>query len=156
MDLGLRFLPLLLVIVVVAIFIVIISMRRQIATRLQKTTTWVKTKTAFLGGSGPTLAKLLGPGGTQYTISSRHVTFGREPQLCDQVILDRHISGKHFSIIQETDTFYIVDEQSTNGTQLNGQPIQPNQRYPLTDGALISVGQTNLQFRIGDVTVALS
>jgi hypothetical protein len=155
-KLVLDWLPLILVAAVIAVFVIILGLRRQIATGVKRTTTWVKRKTAILSSGGPALAKLIGPGGTQYRITGRLVAFGSEPHLCDEVILnDPFISGRHFEIIKETDTFYIVDTNSTNGTLVNGQPIVAGQRIRLADGALITAGQTNLQFRLGDVTMPL-
>jgi Mg-chelatase subunit ChlD len=157
-KLLLDWLPLILVAAVAVVFVIVLGLRRQIAKGIKKTTTWVKRQTAVLtpGPRGAVLAKLIGTGGVQYIISGRHLSFGSEPQLCDEVLPnDRYISGKHFTVVKETDAFYVVDENSKNGTRVNGQVIPPGQRVPLADGVLITVGQTNLQFRIGNVTVTL-
>ncbi len=157
-KLLLDWLPLLLVVAVVVVFAILFGLRRTIAEGVKKTTTWVRRQTDVLrpNPQGTILAKLISQTGAQHTISDRHVTFGSDPHLCDEVIpYDRYISGRHFTIVKETDAFYIVDENSKNGTHVNGQPVPAGQRLPLADGALISAGQTNFQFRVGNVTVSL-
>lgn len=153
-----NYLPILLVVAVIVLFVILFGMRRAIAAGVKKTTTWVRHQTDILRADShrTTLAKLVTQGGVQYAISDRHVTFGSDQNLCDEVIPnDRYISGKHFTIVKESDAFYIVDEQSRNGTSVNGQRIQPGQRVPLANSVFITVGQTSLQFYTGNVTVPL-
>jgi hypothetical protein len=52
----------------------------------------------------------------------------------------RLMSRWHASIEQNKDTYYLVDEGSTNGTWLEGQRIPPHQAQKLQDGNTIQFG----------------
>lgn len=157
-GLLLDWLPVVLVVAVVVVFAILFGLRRTISEGARKAGTWVRRQTDILrpGSQGTTLAKLISQSGAQHTIADRHVTFGSDPNLCDEVIpYDRYISGRHFTIVKETDAFYIVDENSRNHTYVNSQQVPAGQRLPLPDGSLVTAGQTNFQFRVGNVTVSL-
>lgn len=116
----------------------------------------LSTATQRLFGT-PARAKLVinkgANSGREFKLSKSIVKVGRDPQFSDFALYDQYTSNPHLSIILEGDQFYIQDEQSTNGTKLNGAPIQPLQRYPLQKDAIIEVGSTQLQFkRLGGTT----
>ncbi|MEM2618571.1 MAG: FHA domain-containing protein [Candidatus Hadarchaeales archaeon] len=54
----------------------------------------------------------------------------------------KFISRKHFTISREADGFYIVDENSANGTKLNGVEIKGQGKKPLKNGDKILVADT--------------
>ena len=78
----------------------------------------------------------------EYAITSRPVTIGR---LIDNTIpLDNlAVSGRHARIVQEQGLFVLYDEESTNGTYVNGQKVS---RAALTNGDSINVGRHVLTF----------
>ena len=91
--------------------------------------------------------------GRELRLSAQVVKVGRDPQFCDFALQDTYTSNPHFSIQLEQTQFFITDEGSTNGTRVNGVPIQPHQRMLLQPDAIIEVGQTRLQFkRLGGTT----
>jgi pSer/pThr/pTyr-binding forkhead associated (FHA) protein len=91
--------------------------------------------------------------GKEFRLATQMVKVGRDPQFCDFALYDEYASNPHFSIQMEQNKFFITDEGSTNGTRLNGRPLQPQQRVPLQPDAIIEVGQTRLQFkRLGGTT----
>ena len=91
--------------------------------------------------------------GRELRLSAQVVKVGRDPQFCDLALQDAYTSNPHFSIQLEQTQFFITDEGSTNGTKVNGMPIQPHQRVLLQPDAIIEVGQTRLQFkRLGGKT----
>jgi pSer/pThr/pTyr-binding forkhead associated (FHA) protein len=91
--------------------------------------------------------------GKEFRLATQMVKVGRDPQFCDFALYDEYASNPHFSIQMEQNNFFITDEGSTNGTRLNGRPLQPQQRVPLQPDAIIEVGQTRLQFkRLGGTT----
>lgn len=62
----------------------------------------------------------------------------------------KFISRKHFTITKEGDRFYIQDENSANGTQLNGEEIKGRGKRELRNGDRIRVADTvELEFSIG-------
>jgi len=91
--------------------------------------------------------------GKEFRLAAQVIKVGRDPQFCDFALFDEYSSNPHFSIQLEQTQFYIVDEDSTNGTRVNGMPIPPRQRVLLQPDAIIELGQTRLQFkRLGGTT----
>jgi hypothetical protein len=91
--------------------------------------------------------------GREFRLAAQVIKVGRDPQFCDFAIHDAYASNPHFSIQLEQAQFFIIDEDSTNGTRVNGMPIQPHHRVLLQPDAIIEVGQTQLQFkRLGGAT----
>lgn len=54
---------------------------------------------------------------------------------------DQQISALHCLISQENEKIYIEDCRSSNGTWLNQSRLQPHQKYLLSNGDIISLGQ---------------
>ena len=72
-------------------------------------------------------------------------SIGRHPRQ-DIQILDRVVSKEHAIIERDIEgNFYLRDLNSRNGTFLNGEKIKTKQ--PLSNGATIGVGSTDLTFR---------
>ena len=91
--------------------------------------------------------------GKEFRLATQRIVVGRDPQFCDFALYDDFASNPHFSIQLEQTQFFITDEGSTNGTRVNGMPIQARQRMLLPPDAIIEVGQTRLQFkRLGGTT----
>lgn len=88
--------------------------------------------------------------GREFRMTSQTLKIGRDPQFCDFALYDEYVSNPHFSIHREHDQFYITDDGSSNGTQVNGETISPHERVLLEPDALIEVGHTLLQFRYVD------
>ena len=71
------------------------------------------------------------------------MTIGRSPD-CNIVIDNKLASRLHASIQKIKDVFFIKDENSTNGSLINGRRI-PNDKYvKLNPGDRITVGSVNL------------
>jgi len=85
--------------------------------------------------------------GREFRLAGQVTKVGRDPQFCDLALQDSYTSNPHFSVQLEQTQFFITDEGSTNGTRVNGMPLQPHQRVPLQPNAIIEAGQTKLQFR---------
>lgn len=144
----------------IVLLIMLIKTKGEIARKAVKSTTGaIKGMTQRLGAGGgaPARGKLViikgANAGREFKLSAPIVKVGRDPQFSDFALYDQYISNPHFSIIMEQSQFFIQDENSTNGTKLNGAPLQPMQRYPLQQDAIIEVGSTQLQFkRLGGPT----
>jgi len=83
---------------------------------------------------------------------------------CVKVVLGRHISQasipvvdlgpyeanrfgvsrQHAIIVNMQDSFTIQDLESTNGTWVNGQRLQPGKAYPFSNGSQVRLGQLTL------------
>lgn len=104
--------------------------------------------------SGAPVAMLTAQGGTQDGRSwllryAASTTIGRFDD-CDIAIDDHGVSRLHAQITHRTDAataheFAIFDYSSTNGTMVNGQPI--NAVASLQDGDVIDIGSTQFLFR---------
>jgi hypothetical protein len=80
--------------------------------------------------------------GHEYPVTSRRVVLGRSRE-CDIRVPDANVSRRHAELRQEGATFWIVDLDSTNGTEVNGRRVE---RAKLADGDRITVGGTNVVF----------
>jgi FHA domain len=61
-------------------------------------------------------------------------------------IEDTFASGDHAMVALRNGRWWLEDRQSTNGTLLNGVPI--NQSVIVTDGDIISIGQTHYRLEL--------
>ena len=58
----------------------------------------------------------------------------------------RLVSSRHAQIRQQLNQYVLVDVESTNGTTLNGQPLEANKEYPLNQHDEIGIGAYVLEF----------
>ncbi|MFP4346506.1 MAG: FHA domain-containing protein [Anaerolineales bacterium] len=144
----------LLTIGLLALLFLLIKTRGQLAAQaVSATGNAIRSATRRLtpGTVAPARAKLVivqGPGtGREFRIAAPEVKVGRDPQVNDFELQDQFISNPHFTISAEQGRFFIQDEKSTNGTQLNGEPLPPGQRVPLPPDSIIEAGQSRLQLR---------
>ena len=70
-------------------------------------------------------------------------TIGRDED-CDVVIRDSTVSARHAEIVVRPETTTVTNLMATNGTRINGQPIQ---NAELVDGDILRIGRVNLVFK---------
>lgn len=92
--------------------------------------------------------------GNQFTIGRRRHSTGETPDIDLSVPPeDPGVSHQHAVLVQQHDgTWAVVDQNSTNGTTVNGseEPIQPFVPVPLQDGDRVHVGAwTTITIRRG-------
>ncbi|MEZ4704351.1 MAG: GGDEF domain-containing protein [Bdellovibrionota bacterium] len=85
--------------------------------------------------------------GEVFKIEEDSVVIGRE-QSCDIVILEEGISRRHARIDCHEESYTISDLESTNGTFVNGAPIDHSS---LADGDKIQIGDVLLRFSFEDL-----
>ena len=83
--------------------------------------------------------------GVSTALAKPSVTIGRLPE-CDVVVDDAGVSRQHARIRRTESGFVLTDLGSTNGTMVNGDPIQ---EHVLEHGDRITIGETELEFRSG-------
>jgi len=92
-----------------------------------------------------------GPSGSgRLALSGQRVSIGRR-STCSLFLDDSKVSRLHASLLREHGSWLLVDEQSANGTLLNGRPVH---RQALRPGDIIQVGGTRLVFREAEADVA--
>lgn len=92
--------------------------------------------------------------GNQVTIGRRRHSTGETPDIdLSTPPEDPGVSHQHAVLVQQPDSSWaIVDQNSTNGTTVNGsdEPIQPFVPVPLQDGDRVHVGAwTTITLRRG-------
>jgi hypothetical protein len=78
-----------------------------------------------------------------YPLTGTQVSIGRSER-SDIALADPGVSRSHARIVREGDDFIVEDLHSTNGTEVNGQPVQ---RRRLADRDTIKLANSTLQFR---------
>ncbi len=80
-------------------------------------------------------------------ISSRVISIGRDPSN-DLVLSDSMVSRRHAILEQRDDIFVLRDNNSANGTLVNGDKVEVEKT--LRDGDLVAIGSARLLFQLDD------
>jgi len=99
--------------------------------------------------------------GGKIEIYNNRTSLGRDPKVTDVQLYhlddESSVSSLHCTIFYEQGKFYITDDNSTNGTFVNGKRLDANQPMELPDGAEIILGDiyrqgAKLRFEIATPT----
>jgi hypothetical protein len=90
----------------------------------------------------PREAPVLAWDGRRLRVDKPRVLLGRSRE-CDVQIEDANVSRRHAELRQEGESFWIVDLDSTNGVEVNGQRVK---RARLEPGDTFMVGATEVIF----------
>lgn len=84
------------------------------------------------------------PGRGTFALTRMRTVVGRE---FGDILLreDLNVSRIHLAFIAEGHNLYLEDLGSSNGTFLNATQIQPQKRYPLSDGDTVELGDTKIK-----------
>ncbi|NJL95059.1 MAG: FHA domain-containing protein [Anaerolineae bacterium] len=87
--------------------------------------------------------------GAEIPLYTDSVTIGRAVASATWEIRleDRAVSRPHCTIEKKPEGWVLIDLGSANGTLVNGKSVTGS--VPLSDGAVITCGQTNILFRLG-------
>ncbi|MCI8371758.1 MAG: FHA domain-containing protein [Lachnospiraceae bacterium] len=86
--------------------------------------------------------------GEQIIINKNIFTIGKDEQNMDYAVHNNSISRSHATITYEQNSYYIMDNKSTNGTMMEGVMLQPYEKAELYDGSIITLGNVGLQIKI--------
>src|SRR5215216_3846817 len=92
---------------------------------------------------GPHTAMLPGQRRRPKVLAPSELTIGRAEQ-SDIPLADPGVSRNHARVVREGDDFIVEDLRSTNGTEVNSQPIR---RRRLANGDMLKLANSTLQFR---------
>ena len=95
----------------------------------------------FTSGGKPLRVRL---GARKFADQGYGLTVGRYPALVDAVLSDDHVSRRHLRIVSTGQGFEVEDLNSSNGTMLNGRPLEPFKRQPLSAGDVVRIGGIEL------------
>jgi pSer/pThr/pTyr-binding forkhead associated (FHA) protein len=83
----------------------------------------------------------------EYRLDKPITTMGRSAD--NDIVLSEDIVSRHHALLEWVDnTLYITDSGSTNGTIVNGTQIEPQMRFSLKDGDVLSIGNYVIMFRM--------
>lgn len=83
--------------------------------------------------------------GEQIHINKSQYSIGKDIQTMDYVLGNQSVSRNHATIYIEDNRFYLTDNESTNGTTIEGIRVQVGERAELSDGDIISLGNEVFQ-----------
>jgi len=72
---------------------------------------------------------------------------GRKSGVVHLLVKNTSISGQHATLVASATGLTVEDRNSSNGTQVNGQPLSPFVAHPLKPGDTLEVGEVRLQVR---------
>ena len=84
-------------------------------------------------------------------IASRVISIGRDPSN-DLVLSDSMVSRRHAILEQREDIYVLRDNNSANGTLVNGDKVDAEKT--LRDGDLVAIGSSRLLFQLDDGVAA--
>ena len=71
------------------------------------------------------------------------ISIGRESD--NDIVIDSKLASRHHCIIQKIrDAYFLKDENSTNGTYINGRRIPSDKYVRLNVGDKVTVGSSNI------------
>ncbi len=91
-------------------------------------------------GTGGTSATLTGPSGVFTILAGQEVRAGRDATQCVIALDEPRISGVHASLKLEGGQLYVRDENSNNGTLVNGNRLSPGVWSPVQPGSIVRFG----------------
>lgn len=105
--------------------------------------------TTVLGNSAvPTATLIRKKTGEKVTINKAAFKIGKERRKVDYCISDNtNISRAHADIVYKNGSFYIVDNNATNGTSVNGAKVPAGQEKALTGNETIRLADEEFLFR---------
>jgi ABC transport system ATP-binding/permease protein len=92
-----------------------------------------------LPGQDMLIVRWMGGDAQRYPLDKPEIAIGRAP---DNYVVINHpaVSGHHLRLTLTPQSMTVTDLNSTNGTQLNGQRIQPDAPHPLRFGDIMRIG----------------
>jgi len=103
-------------------------------------------------GAGPVAsaqrAILQGSLGTFTVVGGTEARVGRDGSRCEIILSDPRVSSLHASVKLEGAQFYVRDENSNNGTTINGNRALAGQWTPVANGSLLRFGAAEMSVRL--------
>ena len=108
---------------------------------------------AARGNAGSGLLRIIAmnaPTRVEIAVTKDEFVIGKKAEICDGVIgFNKMISRSHCRINRRGNQYTITDLQSANGTYVNKIRLQPNQPYPIHNGDVIRLANSDFQVSMG-------
>jgi hypothetical protein len=98
------------------------------------------------GGSSATLQ---GSAGTFTILSGQEVRAGRDAAQCAIVLVEPRVSSVHATVRLDNGQLLVRDENSNNGTLVNGARVSPGIWSPVPQGSILRFGPVEFSARLG-------
>lgn len=79
-------------------------------------------------------------------INANPFVIGKDNSQCNLVIASRAVSRRHGEIFFENAKYYFADNNSTNGTYINGARIEKGQKVAINSRDVIRVADVDIKF----------
>lgn len=100
------------------------------------------------GGATGTSATLQGAAGVYTLLPGQELKAGRDPSQCGIVLNEPRVSGVHATLKLENGQLLVRDENSNNGTLVNGNRIPPRIWTPVPTGSMVRFGPIEFSARL--------
>lgn len=99
--------------------------------------------------AGGATATLQGSAGTFTILSGQEVRAGRDAAQCAIVLAEPRVSSVHATVRLDNGQLLVRDENSNNGTLVNGARVSPGVWSPVPQGSLLRFGPVEFSARLG-------
>lgn len=106
-------------------------------------------KTVFMENPTQTVMRRLEPSDTRFSaflIQTYPFVIGKLEGAVDGIVQHETVSRIHCRIDYEEDRYYIVDLNSTNGTLVNGELLEGNEKREIHQGDVLGLGEAGFTF----------
>jgi len=100
-------------------------------------------------GGGGTTATLQGQAGIFTLLAGQELRAGRDAAQCGILLNEARVSGVHATLKLENGQLWVRDENSNNGTLVNGARVAPGVWSPVPQGSILRFGPVEFSARIG-------
>jgi pSer/pThr/pTyr-binding forkhead associated (FHA) protein len=100
------------------------------------------------GGSSVSRATLQGSAGVFTIVPGIDMKAGRDGSQCGILLTEPRVSGVHATVKLDNGQLLIRDENSNNGTLVNGNRIAPGTWTPVQNGSLLRFGPVEFSVRL--------
>lgn len=98
---------------------------------------------------GASTATLQGQAGIFTVLAGQELRAGRDAAQCGIVLAEPRVSGVHATVKLEGGQLWVRDENSNNGTLVNGNRVPPSVWTPVPQGSILRFGPVEFSARIG-------
>ncbi|UFT99201.1 FHA domain-containing protein [Radiobacillus kanasensis] len=107
--------------------------------------------TTFLGNNNQQLSKpflLVDSSNEKVYVTKDEFIIGRDPQQADYICANKVVGRVHAKLVMKQDEYFLQDNQSTNGSFVNGTKLKPNEKVKIRHEDKIKLANEEFEFRV--------